>query len=240
MFDNSLSNNQLLYRQVEEKIRAAISSGHWKVGTRIPSENELSRSFGVSRVTLRTAISNLEKEGLLLKLQGKGTYITSRQYLSNNYHRMQSFTDLCRIQQRTASAKVIFSGLRKPEEMPRKFLSIAQDEDAYVIERVRLVDHIPILVESVTFKYSYLFLQEEDLTKSLYTILKSYNIIPDKGIKTVGIYKANEFYSKHLNIPEGTALLVSNAMVLNDKSDPIHYVKQIIRADLPEIFKYYV
>lgn len=237
---NSAASSQLLYRQVEDKIREYISSGQWKVGARIPGENELSHLFGVSRVTLRSAIANLVDEGLLVRLQGKGTFVTSGPFLDDSYHRMQSFTDLCRMQNRTASAKVIFSGLRAPDEVSRRFLSLAQDEQAFVVERVRFVDHVPILVETSTFNYSFLYLQQEDLNQSLYEVLKKYNVVPDKGIKTVGICNACEFYSAHLNIPVGTALLVSNAMVHNEKSEPLHYVKQVSRADLPEIFQYYV
>lgn len=237
---HAAAGSQLLYKQVEDKIREAIANEQWKVGARIPGENELSKNFGVSRVTLRSAISHLVDEGLLVRLQGKGTFVTSGPFLNENHHRMKSFTDLCHMQNRTASAKIIFAGLRRPDDVPRNFLSLAQDENAFVVERVRLVDHVPILIEISTFKSAFQFLQQEDLTQSLYAALAKYNVIPDRGIKTVGICNADDYHSQHLNIPVGTALLISNAMVHNEKSEPLHYVKQVSRADLPEIFQYYV
>ena len=66
-----------VYKEIAEKIRKNIIRGYLKVGDRLPSEIELSKSFGVSRQTLRRAIDDLIKDGFIERKHGSGTYVTS-------------------------------------------------------------------------------------------------------------------------------------------------------------------
>ncbi len=71
------------YTQIEEYIKSQILSGNLKKGDKIESEAELTEHFNLSRQTIRTAISNLIKEGLLVTHQGKGTFISDGNTSSN-------------------------------------------------------------------------------------------------------------------------------------------------------------
>lgn len=64
-----------LYLQVMEAVRRSVASGEWSPGTRIPPEDALCRLFGVSKITVRQAIGKLAAEGLLVRQQGRGTYV---------------------------------------------------------------------------------------------------------------------------------------------------------------------
>ena len=64
-----------LYRQLMARIRADIATGIYAVHSRIPSEAELGETYQVSRVTVRKALAELTREGLLRRMQGKGTYV---------------------------------------------------------------------------------------------------------------------------------------------------------------------
>ena len=64
-----------LYHQVEQVIRYWISSGRYAPGSQIPSEHELGRELEVSRVTVREALRELVQDNLLVKVQGKGTFV---------------------------------------------------------------------------------------------------------------------------------------------------------------------
>lgn len=66
-----------LYHQIQHLLRYRIHSGQYSPGTQIPSEHELSTELTVSRVTLREALRELVRENLLVKIQGKGTFVTS-------------------------------------------------------------------------------------------------------------------------------------------------------------------
>ena len=66
-----------LYHQIQHLLRHRIHNGQYRPGTQIPSEHELSGELGVSRVTLREALRELVRENMLVKIQGKGTFVNS-------------------------------------------------------------------------------------------------------------------------------------------------------------------
>ncbi len=71
-----------LYQQVKDYIEDRIKSGKWPPEARIPSENELVRTLGVSRMTINRALRELSEAGLLIRLQGVGTYVAPRKPVS--------------------------------------------------------------------------------------------------------------------------------------------------------------
>ena len=66
-----------LYRQIKALIIQALEAGEWRPGQVIPSEQELAVRFGVSQGTVRKAIDEMAAENLLVRKQGKGTYVAS-------------------------------------------------------------------------------------------------------------------------------------------------------------------
>ena len=64
------------YLQIVQQLRDRIQNGEYPPNTRIPTENELSVSMGVSRPTVRQALNLLEQEGRLTRVKGSGTYVT--------------------------------------------------------------------------------------------------------------------------------------------------------------------
>ncbi len=71
-----------LYKQVKDYIEQRVKSGDWPPETRIPSENELVKTLGVSRMTINRALRELSNAGLLIRLQGVGTYVAPRKPVS--------------------------------------------------------------------------------------------------------------------------------------------------------------
>ena len=67
-----------LYKQLEEKIRKEIDAGERAAGSRLPTENELSESYHVSRVTVRKALAVLSESGYLERKSGKGTFVAEK------------------------------------------------------------------------------------------------------------------------------------------------------------------
>src|SRR4051812_34958582 len=64
-----------LYKQVEQRILRCLADGEWKPGDQLPAEQQIAERFGVAVFTLRAGISELVKSGLLLRKQGKGTFV---------------------------------------------------------------------------------------------------------------------------------------------------------------------
>jgi DNA-binding GntR family transcriptional regulator len=74
-------NQEKLYIQVARILINEIIGGRWKINDRIPSEDELCQTYQVSKTTVRQAINNLVADGYLMKIQGKGTYVTGNEPL---------------------------------------------------------------------------------------------------------------------------------------------------------------
>ena len=71
------SNVVPLYQQIKEDIKAAIERGKYKPNEKIPAEPELSAEYSVSRITVRRAVEELCNEGYLVKMQGRGTFVST-------------------------------------------------------------------------------------------------------------------------------------------------------------------
>lgn len=66
-----------VYQQIANDMSKRITQNEWNIGDRLPSELELAQSYGVSRVTFRQAMAQLERDGIIQKFQGKGAYVKS-------------------------------------------------------------------------------------------------------------------------------------------------------------------
>lgn len=98
-----------LRARLRETLRQQIVGGHWKTDDRLPSENELMHSTGMSRITVRQALADLAADGLIVRVQGKGSFVAPapvRQELS----RLQGLSEALAHQGRAVHTRVLFLG----------------------------------------------------------------------------------------------------------------------------------
>jgi|HigsolmetaGSP12D_1036236.scaffolds.fasta_scaffold03142_2 DNA-binding LacI/PurR family transcriptional regulator len=76
-FGNMAKKDKILYKEIEQYMIEQIRSGAWAPFSRIPSENELSERFQVSRITVKNALSRLVEKGVVYRQQGKGTFVAA-------------------------------------------------------------------------------------------------------------------------------------------------------------------
>ena len=82
-----------LYRQIKQLIITSLQAGEWKAGDAIPSEQELAGRFGVSQGTVRKAIDEMAAENLLVRRQGKGTYVATHAEQKVQYRFLRLMAD---------------------------------------------------------------------------------------------------------------------------------------------------
>ena len=188
-----------LYKQLEEKLQKEIETGERPAGSRLPTENELSETYNVSRVTVRKALAGLSELGYLYRKSGKGTFVTNG---------VLSFTDMCSMMNAVPGAKITKIALEDPTEKEMELMSLDKDEKILVLERIRYADGKPVQLELNKFPESFSFLFSENLNDgSLYEILKKHNIILDHSQKTLDIVFATSKEAKALGISSGYPLL---------------------------------
>ena len=95
------------YFQLAEILRGQIADGTLKPGDQLPAEDALSQTHNVSRGTVREAIRMLAKDGLILREQGRGTFVASPQSPESTFFTLSSFEEDMRRQDRQPSSQVL-------------------------------------------------------------------------------------------------------------------------------------
>lgn len=132
-----------LYAQVEDALTARISSGAMPVGTQLPSEEELSQEFGVSRTTIRVTIQNLVRQGLVEIRRGRGTFVASPRMVQE-LTELTGFVEDMRALGRTATARVLSREVVQATAYVAEKLSVPAGTTVVQIRRVRLSDGVPL------------------------------------------------------------------------------------------------
>ena len=128
-----------LYAQLEEILRTSILGGRWQPNTAIPSELELSRTYGVSRMTARAVVTQLVNDGLLRRVQGKGTFILEQKIPTKSLAYMGIREQLERLGYQTTTKLLSFRQIECSQNLAEK-LGIMQGDSVHFIERLRSID----------------------------------------------------------------------------------------------------
>ena len=147
MSEPSSKNSQLpLYEQIKGQLQQKIQSGEYPALSQLPSENELSELFSVSRITIRQALHKLSQDGLIFKVHGKGTFV-SKPKAYQNITQLQGFAEAM-----SSSGHHILNEVLSIEfiEAPLKVaskLKLAVRSQVVEIKRVRLLNNEPVSYE---------------------------------------------------------------------------------------------
>lgn len=199
-----------LYEQIMEAIRAEIQSGQFAAQKKLPTEEELSAKYKVSRITIRRAVSELAAQGLVEKKQGKGTFVCTPKLYKTLNHPGMSFTQICAANGMKASARVLEAGIVTPEDpQVLEWLGLEKGQQAVRILRLRYANDRPLVVEDNHFPMEYAFLLNVDLEhESIYRYLreeKKVDIVAGELI--LRLVRADAKTSRLLEVPRATPML---------------------------------
>jgi len=144
------SSPSALYHSLGHIIRSKIQSGEWEVGRRIPSERELMAIFNVSRATVRQAVENLEKEGVLRRERGRGTFVAPPK-IERGVLRMIEFSDIIKQSGLRPSAQLLGKDCIVPPKNIQKILILSPSALTAYLQRLLLVNGAPMLIETAYF-----------------------------------------------------------------------------------------
>lgn len=216
-----------LYQQLAETIKEQIASGKLKENDKLMAEKELCESYDVSRITVRKALELLSDEGLIIRKQGIGTFIASRK-LDRYVDSILSFTETCEINGRKASAELISLEWKKASVSIAKHLGINEGEKVLCIRRLRSCDDHKVMLEENWFPQKYGYLVGEDLSGSIYKILRSHGTNPSHALKTIAICSADKNTQELLGVSEEKPLLMHTDTAMDEDYNVIHYTNLVI------------
>jgi DNA-binding GntR family transcriptional regulator len=183
-----------LYEQLENEIRNYIINGKYSYGMKIPSEKLLGEKFNVSRITVRKAIENLCKDGLLEKKQGKGTFVKSVKF-QDRLDTIHGFTDTLNKKGRYPRKIIVEKSYKTPDEKIAKDLNIDVNEPVIYLKRILLDGGSPYMIDECYYpaaRFPDLFDKINNAT-SMYKLLeKDYKVTLSKSYKELSIIKAEK------------------------------------------------
>lgn len=198
-----------LYYQLAEIIINDIKEKNLQENDRILTEREYCEKYNLSRSTVRQAIAYLEKKGYIYKVQGCGTFVSSR-VMKQKLLKFYSFTEEAKKQGKVPSSKILSFKEKKADEKICKELNINRDDKVYELQRLRLADD-----EVVMYEKTYLLEKKIQglsknilLEKPLYDILQNrYNISFTKATERFSVLLADEKIAEILTIPQGSPII---------------------------------
>ena len=139
-----------LYIQIKESLKKDILGGHYVPYQKMPSESELIKSFGVSRITVRQALRDLHLEGLIFTSQGKGTF-ASKPKATQDVKYLQGFAEAMGPKGYEATARLVSIREMAPSREVKSKLKVLAKEPVVEVIRVRYLNREPVSVDSSYF-----------------------------------------------------------------------------------------
>lgn len=170
------------YRQVMETLRRRIEGGEYPVGSRLPAETELAAALGVSRPTLRQALAGLEREGLLDRVKGSGTFVAQRKLLHESTRFLAGYYQEAAQHHRVLRTEVVALDVRRAGEAGRKLALPATAQVTQLTRRRRIEGFDggkPVVYTTVYVPYALL----PDIARQDFTDTSFYAYLARCGLK---------------------------------------------------------
>lgn len=228
-----------LYVQLMEELETSIRNGVYKPGDKIMTEAEMAKEYGVSLITVRKAVGSLMEKGLVVRKQGKGTFVTKTKY-SRNMKKLQSFTEMCEQMGVKPGAQVLENRLIMADKKVADRLGIEPGSNVVYISRLRLADGEPVQVEKSYFPLKYAFLLEEDLNNgSMFECLKEKaGAKVASSEKMIELCRATAEEAALIDVKKGDYLLFVKSTAYDENGEPMYAGIQLINGDRFSLYVY--
>ncbi|WP_153502615.1 GntR family transcriptional regulator [Cumulibacter manganitolerans] len=227
-----------IHTQISQWLGDLVTHGVLAAGDRLPRERDLSQQLGVSRMTLRQALDDLERRGLIERRLGRtgGTFVTEPR-VDCDLTGLPGFAAQVRRKDMTPHSRVIKARRRKAPRAVINALRLTPGSEVYELVRVRLANHRPVVVERSFFPLGPLpRLLEQDLSGSIYEVLGGLGQPPHSALEELEPVLATSSDSRLLTIAEGTPLMRITRTAFTAADVPIEYSADVFRTDIARIF----
>ena len=226
-----------LYVRIQEYIAELILSGKLAPEAKIQSEREFSEDLGVSRMTVRRAITELVHEGLLERKHGSGTYVSKPKITYQAVELANYVQAMRRRNIATASQLLEFDQVVASRRLAEG-LMIDIGSPVYRVALLRFANRVPVILERVFVSCARLpRLEEWNLEKtSIQDLLtEAYHITLGQISQTVEAVVAADTVAQQLRVPEGFPLLMLSRLIFGSQQDPVVYAQDFLRGDYARI-----
>lgn len=232
-FKIDLQSAMPLYYQIKQSLLELVESGKFQPGDLLPAEGEMGEYYGVSRLTVRQAVGELVREGVLVRERGRGTFV-AKPKTTQLMVRSSGFSERVREAGQKPSSKVLAYEIVPASIRVAENLNIREGDPVYKLTRLRSVDGEPQMIEITHLpQQKYPGMENVDFSKnSLYSTLadkhECFVMSADEVFEPVLLtsYEADLLKSK-----AKSAALLLEIIAYDQNGDRVEYNKSIIRGD---------
>lgn len=222
-----------LHYQLKQIVLDKIERGEWKPGELIPGEAELQEMYGLSRITVRQALTDLVYEGRLTRHRGRGTFVAQPKF-EHNPAQHRGFNHYLTQQGLTPGWKVLKADWDKPSAEVRKQLALAPEARTYCVRRLRLANDEPIgylmawLPEAIATQINSDALTEGESLRYLRHLPAMHHSRAERSLEAVA---AGAVEAKLLRIRKGVPIMKIERLIRAQDGAPIEYLIALYRGD---------
>lgn len=223
--------------ELRTKLEKYIEENNIKAGDRLPSETALSNLFQVSRSTLRECLKVFQKEGILITINGSGTYLCDTNcHLSNTINELLGTGDLIRLSGYKESADIVEVDLTEPEEEWRNIFGLNKEAQVAVIKRIRKADDKKVAMAWNIFPEKYI--DYEEIRKvgfgaSIFDYLEERQGIHISHAESViQALNPEDIYDNAASEVLGKKVILMKQIHYDERQNPVFYSLDYFRTDI--------
>jgi GntR family transcriptional regulator len=227
-----------VHTQIEDWLAGEIAGGTLVPGDKLPTEQDLATWFGVSRMTLRHALAELTRRGLVTRTVGRhgGTFVAAPK-LEQDLTQLAGFSEQLRRHGMVAGARVLSASERPAGRAAAEALRLGPDDPVYEVRRVRLADGKPIALERSLFPAGrFPGMLDSRLDGSLYELLETrYGQRPYRAKESLEPVTARVREAEALEVAEGAPLMLVERTAYARSGEPLEFARDLFRGDRTRI-----
>lgn len=215
---------QKLYVQIYTIIKEKIEKSEWAAGTRMPTEDELCRTYDVSKATVRIAISELDREGYLKRKQGKGTFVTySTPHLGMDMRTRLTenmFGEGVKVRK-----EILVKGVKETPGDVKSYLQV--ENNIFYVLCKRVVENQPAYLEESFFPLS-LFpdIEGEDICQtSFFHLVQRAKLKISRVLQTIEVTEIHGDAADILRVKRGSSALLMHRLLIGSNGRPLAYTR---------------
>jgi GntR family transcriptional regulator len=222
------------YYQLRQILEAQVSGGALQVDDRLPSESALCDEFEVSRTVVRQALADLENEGLIRRVKGKGSFIAAPKTSESLVQSLTSLHEDVQARGQRLRSRILRLEAEPVSAHVATLLDLAPSDRIILLERLRLVNGLPWVVTTNHLPYDLCsrILDLDMRDRSLYETLEDDLGIPlDHGWRSVDAALAGNTIGRHLGIGADAPVLRLTGVTFDTTGRPVEYFVSAHRGD---------
>ena len=220
-----------LYRQVKDVLVRRIADGVWAAGGALPSEPDIAADLGVSHGTVRKALDELAAENLVVRRQGKGTFVARHDEARILFQFFKLIPDTG--ERRFPDSRILGVEVRDADAEAVRILALRKGAKVVALERVRsLADRICIVERIVLPKALFPGIEKRELPNNLYELYRAeFGVTIARATERLKAVAATRREAKHLDVPLGAPLLAIDRTALAIDGAPVEWRVSVCRSD---------